>query len=199
MYLEANVTEIELDETGTTATGVSVATLSGNRFAVTARTIVLAVGGIDNARLLLASNSRFADGIGNAYDLVGRFFLEHPRFVAGVVAPSDPNLSIAFYQEHIVDGTIIQPRLGISRETQATEGIADVQVRIDPVHDAALERAANSADVAHLKAIRDAIRGSDLGDIGDDISNVISDLMTWREFTVPGAPIPSRTRTWSVR
>ena len=190
VYLEANVTEIELDETGITATGVSVATLSGNRFAVAGRTIVLAVGGIDNARLLLASNSRFADGIGNANDLVGRFFLEHPRFVAGVVAPADPNLSIAFYQEHIVDGTIIQPRLGISRGTQETEGIADVQVRIDPVHDAALERAANSADVEHLKAIRDAIRGRDLGDMGDDISNVVADLMTWREFTVPGAPIP---------
>ncbi len=190
VYLEANVTEIELDETGTTATGVSVVTLTGNRFTVSARVIVLAVGGIDNARLLLASNSRYPDGIGNANDLVGRFFQEHPRFVAGVVAPADPNLSIAFYQEHIVDGTIIQPRLGISRETQEAEGIADVQVRIDPVHDAALERAANSADVEHLKAIRDAVQDGNLGDIGGDLSNVISDLMTWHRFTVPGAPFP---------
>lgn len=190
VYLEANVTEVQIDEVGTAATGVSVATLAGNRFAVSARMIVLAVGGIDNARLLLASNSRFPNGIGNQNDLVGRFFLEHPRFVAGVVAPTDPNLSIAFYQEHIVDGTIIQPRLAISRETQEAEGLADVQIRIDPVHDAALERAANSADVEHLKALRDALQGKGAGDIGPDISNVVSDLMTWHRFTVPGAPIP---------
>ncbi|MEO8422491.1 MAG: GMC family oxidoreductase [Actinomycetota bacterium] len=190
VYLEANVTEVQIDEVGTAATGVSVATLTGNRFAVSARVIVLAVGGIDNARLLLASNSWFPNGIGNQNDLVGRFFLEHPRFVAGVVAPTDPNLSIAFYQEHIVDGTIIQPRLAISRETQEAEGLADVQIRIDPVHDAALERAANSADVEHLKALRDALQGKGAGDIGQDISNVVSDLMTWHRFTVPGAPIP---------
>ena len=150
VYLEANVTEIHVDEAGTAATGVSVATLTGNRFAVSARVIVVAVGGIDNARILLASNSRYPDGIGNQNDLVGRFFLEHPRFVAGVVAPSDPNLRIGFYEEHTVDGTIIQPRLAISRETQEAEGLADVQIRIDPLHDAALERAVNSADVEHL-------------------------------------------------
>ena len=190
VYLEANVTEIQVDDVGTTASGVSVATLTGNRFAVSAELIVIAVGGIDNARLLLASNSRHVDGIGNQNDLVGRFFLEHPRFVAGVVAPSDPNLSIAFYEEHVVDGTIIQPRLAISREAQEAEGLADVQIRIDPVHDAALERAVNSGDVGDLKALRDALQGSGPGDIGQDISNVLSDLMTWHRFTVPGAPIP---------
>ena len=190
VYLEANVTEIELDETGTTATGVSVATLSGNRFAVTARTIVVAVGGIDNARLLLASNSRFADGIGNANDLVGRYFLEHPRFVAGVVAPSDPNLSIAFYQEHIVDGTIIQPRLGISAGDPGDGGHrrrpgAD---RSGPRRGARTRRQLRRR--RHTQGDPRCDQGRDLGDMGDDISNVISDLMTWREFTVPGAPIP---------
>lgn len=189
VYLEANVTEIQVDDAGTTASGVSVATLTGNRFAVSAKVIVVAVGGIDNARILLASNSRFPNGIGNQNDLVGRFFLEHPRFVAGVVAPSDPNMSIAFYEEHTVDGTIIQPRLAISRDTQQAEGLADVQIRIDPVHDAALERAADSTDVADLKALRDALHGKG-GDIGPDVSNVVSDLMTWHRFAVPGAPIP---------
>ena len=189
VYLEANVTEVQVDEAGTTASGVSVATLTGNRFDVSARVIVVAVGGIDNARLLLASNSRYPDGIGNQNDLVGRFFLEHPRFVAGVVAP-DPNLRIGFYEEHVVDGTIIQPRLAISRETQEAEGLADVQIRIDPVHDASLERAVSSADVEHLKSLRDTLHGKGAGDIGQDLSNVVSDLMTWHRFTVPGAPIP---------
>ena len=159
---------------------------------------MLAVGGIDNARLLLASNSRFADGIGNANDLVGRFFLEHPRFVAGVVAPRTrtcPSLSIRSTSSTAPSssrawGSRGRPRDGGHRGRAGADRSG--------AH-AALECAANSADVAHLKAIRDAIRGRDLGDMGDDISNVVADLMTWREFTVPGAPIPIRTRTWSVR
>ena len=190
VYLHANATEIQADRDGAVATGVLVATLSGNQFNVSARAIVLAVGGIDNARLLLASRSRHPSGIGNQNDLVGRFFLEHPRFVAGVVAPSDPNLPVAFYDEHSVGEAVILPRLALSRETQRAEGLADVQIQIDPVHDEALERAAGSGDVQSLKALRDALRGEGTGDLGEHLSNVASDLMTWHRFTIPGAPIP---------
>ena len=141
VYLHANVTEIVCDDAGTTATQLSVATLSGNRFIVPPKVVVLAVGGIDNARLLLASKGRSSRGIGNDHDLVGRFFLEHPRFAAGVLAPTDPNLSVSFYREHVVDGSIIHPRLALSRDTQQRKGISDVQVRIDSVYAPPWERA----------------------------------------------------------
>ncbi|MFN8233364.1 MAG: GMC family oxidoreductase [Actinomycetota bacterium] len=190
VFLHANVTEIGLDASGSTVTELSVATLSGNRFAVVPRVVVLAVGGIDNPRLLLASRSRFPNGIGNAHDLVGRFFLEHPRFLAGVLAPSDPNLSISFYREHAVEGTIIHPRLALSRETQADERISDVQVRLDPLLAPAWEQAIGSPDIATLKALRSALRGDGSGNIGRDLASVLSDLMTWHEMTVPGAPFP---------
>ncbi len=190
VYLGANATEIQTDDAGTVVTRISVATLTGNRFEVDARKIVLALGGIDNARLLLASSGRFENGIGNQNDLVGRFFLEHPRFVAGVVAPSHPDLSVAFYKEHVVDETTIQPRLALSRETQEAEGLTDVQTRVDPVYHAAFESADQSDTVESLKALRDALRGEGSDDIGGDLSNVISDLMTWRRVTIPGAPIP---------
>jgi choline dehydrogenase-like flavoprotein len=190
VFLHANVTEIGLDATGADVTELSVATLSGNRFTVAPRVVVLAVGGIDNPRMLLASRSRFPGGIGNGNDLVGRYFLEHPRFLAGVLAPSDPNLSIAFYREHTVDGTIIHPRLALSREAQAAERISDVQVRIDPLLAPAWEQAIGSSDVAALRALRDAVRGDGSGDIGRDLSAVLSDLMTWHDATIPGAPLP---------
>jgi choline dehydrogenase-like flavoprotein len=189
VYLEANVTEVRTDEGGS-ATEVAVATLSGNRFTVSARAFVVAVGGIDNARLLLASRGRHPAGLGNEHDLVGRFFAEHPRFVAGIVAPADPNVSVAFYRERIVDGTLVQPRLAISRAVQEQEGLADVQFRIDPVYDEALERAVDSRDVESLKALRRALTGDGGGELAQDLSNVVSDLMTWNRFTIPGAPLP---------
>jgi choline dehydrogenase-like flavoprotein len=190
VYLEANVTEILTDEGDAAATQVLVATLSGNRFAVSAKAFVVAVGGIDNARLLLASRGQQPRGLGNQNDVVGRFFLEHPRFVAGVVSPADPGLSVAFYQAHKVGDTLIQPQLALSREVQRAEGLADVQFRIDPVYDEALERATQSRDVESLRALRRALAHKGMGDLGQDLSNVVSDLMTWHRFTIPGAPIP---------
>jgi choline dehydrogenase-like flavoprotein len=75
--LRANVVEIEVNDDRSRVTRVHVATLSGNRFSVSARYFVLATGGIENARLLLASNRQQSNGLGNGYDLVGRYFMEH--------------------------------------------------------------------------------------------------------------------------
>lgn len=190
VYLHANATEVRSDESGTRATQVRVATLGGNRFAMNAKTFVLAVGGIENARLLLASRAQHPRGLGNQNDLVGRFFLEHPRFVAGVVSPADPNLSFAFYREHRVGETIIAPRIAISRETQRSEAIADVQFLIEAVHQEGFERAIGSDDVGSLIALRHLIGEDAIGDLGEHLANVVGDLMTWHQFAIPGAPIP---------
>ncbi len=77
MLLHANVTEIEATEDGRTATRAQVASLHGPRFSVSARYFVLATGGLENARLLLLSDSVVPGGLGNQHDLVGRFFMEH--------------------------------------------------------------------------------------------------------------------------
>jgi len=53
-------------------------TLTGKRIEVVAKAFVLATGGIENARLLLVSN-----GIGNARDLVGRYYMDHPELTVG--------------------------------------------------------------------------------------------------------------------
>ena len=45
---------------------------------------VLAAGGIENARLLLASNRVWRNGVGNAHDLVGRCFMEHLHVYDGL-------------------------------------------------------------------------------------------------------------------
>src|SRR5690606_26319214 len=58
---------------------LKVGTLSGARFTVKPKACVLATGGIENARMLLASNSVETAGLGNRNDVVGRFFMEHPH------------------------------------------------------------------------------------------------------------------------
>jgi len=59
---------------------------------VRATVVVLACGGIENARLLLLSRGTHRNGLGNGYDLVGRFFMDHHRLDWGVLIPSRPEL-----------------------------------------------------------------------------------------------------------
>ena len=56
---------------------VLIASLGGRRAKVKADIYVLACGGMENARLLLASSDVEAQGIGNRHDWVGRCFMEH--------------------------------------------------------------------------------------------------------------------------
>lgn len=85
VFLHANVVNIDTNANADSVAQVDIATLTGRRFAVRADYFVLAAGGIENARLLLASNRTQTEGLGNAHDLVGRFFMDHPRLHSGIV------------------------------------------------------------------------------------------------------------------
>jgi choline dehydrogenase-like flavoprotein len=86
-YLHANVTDLRLD--GNRIAYVTAADYAGRSFQIAARTFVLALGGIENARLLLNCNRQRPAGLGNQHDLVGRFFAEHPHFRVGAFLLED--------------------------------------------------------------------------------------------------------------
>jgi choline dehydrogenase-like flavoprotein len=56
---------------------IPLVTRRGSALQVAADVFVLATGGIENARLLLASRSQVATGVGNQCDLVGRCYMSH--------------------------------------------------------------------------------------------------------------------------
>ena len=81
--LHANVTGIKLAKAGGPVNQLDLATLNeaggaDKRLTIKPRFVVLAAGGMENARLLLASNDVMKVGIGNQNDLVGRFFADNP-------------------------------------------------------------------------------------------------------------------------
>ena len=85
LLTHATATALALDATGQRIGEVEVGSLGGPPFTVQARYVVLAAGTLENARLLLASNSRREAGLGNGHDLVGRFFMEQVVLRAGNV------------------------------------------------------------------------------------------------------------------
>jgi choline dehydrogenase-like flavoprotein len=103
-YLNSNVVEILPNPDANRIERLKVATLSGNGFEIRPKLCILATGGIENARLLLASNSVQTAGLGNGHDLVGRYFMEHvtaPGDVAAIAMTDETR--IPYYYLHTPD------------------------------------------------------------------------------------------------
>ena len=187
----SNVTEIETNAAGNLVTRVRARTLDGNHFSVAARHTVLAVGGLENPRILLASNRQWPRGLGNAHDLVGRFFMEHPRFVGGLLMPSDPRLPVGFYDHHDVGRSRMVGYLSIARKVRAAEGLVDVQIGLHATYPPSFERLQGSDRVADLKRLVALARGhGDHDGFGRHLAQVVADLTTWQSVALPGAPLP---------
>ncbi len=86
----ANVVHLQANAHATALEHVRVRSLDGHSVEVRARCFVLACGGIENPRLLLAAHDVESGGIGNRHDLVGRFFMEHQHGRAGKVLSERP-------------------------------------------------------------------------------------------------------------
>lgn len=128
-YLYTNVIEIESNDNARTVTRLRAATLEGNKFWIAAKVFILASGGIENPRLLLASNQVQTAGLGNQHDLVGRFFMEHLMLRSGKLRLSKP---VAQTQTdfQIQDTYIAARGLGLSKAVQQQEQILNFSLRL---------------------------------------------------------------------
>ena len=94
----ANATELLPYESGRGVRILNAATQGGRKLQFTARRYVLCTGTIENARLLLLSDSVIAGGLGNQNDLVGRYLGDHGyQWLGSLLIPSTRTPRI--YQE----------------------------------------------------------------------------------------------------
>ncbi|QTD57934.1 GMC family oxidoreductase [Parasphingorhabdus cellanae] len=80
ILLHATVTAINTEYGNNAIESITVGDVTGYNATIKAKQYILAAGGIENARLMLASN------IGNNHDQVGRYFMEHPHARGGRMA-----------------------------------------------------------------------------------------------------------------
>jgi len=85
----ANATQINLNPNGDVVQSITLNSVNGNTDTVESKVFILACGGIENPRLMLASNSVLSKGVGNGNDLVGRFFMEHIEAECGRLTEFD--------------------------------------------------------------------------------------------------------------
>jgi choline dehydrogenase-like flavoprotein len=122
------VVEVEVDGDARRTTAVCAQMPDGRRVRFVADHYVLACGGIENARLLLASNRVATAGVGNAHDLVGRFYADHPYCFTGYFEPASSEYDRTL---HVIEdfatvgeqGAVVA--FGIPERTRRDEGLND--------------------------------------------------------------------------
>ena len=87
--LNATVSEIDSDRAGERVVSLQACSYNGAKMVFKARDYVLCTGAIENARLLLLSDKTVPGGLGNRYDLVGRYFMDHVANGVGRYLPID--------------------------------------------------------------------------------------------------------------
>lgn len=154
--LHAHVLELLTNETGEVVESVRVARPDRTTVTIRARCFVLAAGGLENARLLLLSNQVCPQGLGNRYDRVGRFFMEHLHFLSGVFVPADRTLipRLGFYRLHRRGDTWIMGKLALREEVVRREGLLNYCVALWPSDRAALPRRNNPLLWGGFEALR---------------------------------------------
>ncbi len=131
--LYANVVELETDATTQAVTRVAIACLSGQKFWLAAKVVILATGGLENARLLLASNRQHPAGLGNQNDVVGRYFMDRPILSARLI-PYDASLfdRTALHDIHWVNGTPVMARVKLTEDLMRREHLLNNGAQLFP-------------------------------------------------------------------
>jgi len=133
LLLNANVTNIQTNNTGSKVEYVDIATLEGKRARLWAKRFILACGGLENPRLLLLSNRVEPAGIGNRYGLVGRFFTEHLHADIGDLFSDNYAHLLNIYLKKTQDGRSYLPALQLGTVTQRKEQVLNSAVEMQTV------------------------------------------------------------------
>jgi choline dehydrogenase-like flavoprotein len=154
VLLHANVTSIVTNNSAMTVEKIEFRTLTGTQGAAKARAYIICCGGIETARLLLASDRVEPQGLGNKNDLVGRFFQEHIHIRFGDLLTNDRKCLQNFFESFYRNGLKYFPFIALSPRVQSEKQLLSV-------HGSAIFDDAQDSGIVALKQLfRMLIRGT---------------------------------------
>lgn len=190
LLLRAPVTSIDLAPDGTRVASVSLQDAAGTPFVLHAREVVVATGGLESARLLLASRDVHPHGIGNHHDVLGRYYQAHLAGTIGTVR-FNPGTAIWHGYDRDGEGVYTRRRLALTDTAQREHRLGNVIARLhhpriaDPAHGTAVLSALYLGQglVPRLYRKRLAgIEGAGLGDWLHHMANVARNPVAVAQF-----------------
>ena len=196
VVLYANTIGLETDETASEVRSVRLRTLQGRSGSVRARIVVLACGGMENARLLLLSNQIEPAGLGNGSGLVGHYFMQHIEGVVGRILAADPEALAQVYSKYANQGVGVRAEISLSEQAQRKHRILGSGFTIDAgaIRGAGYKALRNLwVDLKHgrwPKHFSDKLRTvlTDLGSIGEAL---YKEDQYYAQLYVRAEPVPN--------
>lgn len=140
LFLHAGVARFDRDPLGGAVTAAVVVPRPGVEITVRARAYVLAAGGLESTRILLASDTDGGAGIGNEHDQLGRHYMTHPVGEVGRIVPTDAGRALALGYVSSGDGVYARRMLALGRRTQEAHRLRNLKAALwfadpkDPAH-----------------------------------------------------------------
>lgn len=174
--LNSSVVDMRVGETDSVVREVVAVTPARHRIRIRAKIVVLACGGLENARLLLNADRVRRGGLGNSHGNVGRCFMEHRVSWPGVVRLSRPDPRLWFYtRQPVPGGMMVEGCLRPTPDLMRRERILNTHFSLEPFSKGPT-RGSRS-----LGVLRDGLgqwlRGGDMvADLDYHVGNVLRDL-----------------------
>ncbi len=131
LYTYANAVDIKTNDGVTQVKEIIVKNYAGKTHTVRAKKFIMACGTIQNARMLLASNSQNPNGLGNDNDLVGRYFQEHLEVASAELWLTKPFPTDLYSWDYGV--TKASAELAITEEVQTKEKMLNGTASLQPL------------------------------------------------------------------
>jgi choline dehydrogenase-like flavoprotein len=177
ILMNLNAVHLQLAADGGRLESVQAKTLTGKNVTIRAKAFVLACHAIENARLLLVSSDVQKSGVGNTFDQVGRYFMEHPWVWASKVVPSK-SFSMLYDWQYGVRRNL-NANLSLSARTMKELGILQYYARFDPVY---AERDVRDAVSGLRSGSFDRQALEDLATVLGDFSSVVENELNVRDI-----------------
>ncbi len=155
VILHANVTQITTNQTAKTVQGLEIRSLAGKTGTAKARFYIICCGGIETARLLLASDRTEQHGVGNKNDLVGRYFQDHVHIWYDDIVAKDRKQLQNSYESFFVRAQKYAPLIVLGERLQAEKQLLRM-------HGTIIFWMEADSSVAALKTLFRAARGRTL-------------------------------------
>ena len=134
LFLHATVARLERDPAASGANEAVVVPRHGLEIRVRAREFVLAAGGLESARILLASDgyggSGLGPGIGNEHDQVGRHYMTHPIGEVGRLRLTEAGQAFGLDYRPTSDGVYARRMLSLSPQVQESQRLRNLKAAL---------------------------------------------------------------------
>jgi len=178
----ANLTDVEFDAESQKISSVTFNSEPEKPHTVTATLYILCMGGLENSRMLLTFNEKYNNKIGNVFDNVGRYFMEHPVIRGAHFYPESGALPDN-YTGIFNDNRLIKTRLKLKEKTQITHRTNNLRLQFVKNSKRIL-----SHGISSLHIMSDSLKEGDVpNDFGAHLMNIISDIDLIADSVVRGA------------